>query len=155
MQISCCTLFRAVAVCDKFIGVVDCHYLANNFASMIPSSVSYEAYAQTEGNNTSALWYTDPSSGITFQYPSSGKFEMSIPHCVLLILFPQLVCPTWTERYGFIDNVIINVNNVSNTTLGQYTEEALAQYNNVSDVITITNPNLPLLRATLHMGSNI
>jgi serine/threonine-protein kinase len=34
--------------------------------------------------------------------------------------------------------VVISVNNVSNTNLGQYTEDVLAQYNNLSGVITIT-----------------
>jgi serine/threonine-protein kinase len=46
--------------------------------------------------------------------------------------------PPGQNGTGFVDNVLISVNNVSNTTLDQYTEGVLAQYNNLSDVITIT-----------------
>ena len=108
-------------------------------ASMIPSSASHEAYAQTEGNNTSTLSYTDPSSGITFQYPSSWEIRDVDPSLRPpdTISATRLVPPGQNDT-GFIDNVIISVNSVSNTTLGQYTEEVLAQYNNVSGVITIT-----------------
>ena len=107
--------------------------------SMIPSSASHEAYAQTEGNNTGGLSYTDPSSGITVQYPSSWEIRDVDPSLRPpdTISATRLLPPGQNDT-GFIDNVIISVNNVSNTTLGQYTEEALAQYNNLSGVITIT-----------------
>ena len=107
--------------------------------SIIPSSASHEAYAQTEGNNTGALSYTDPSSGITVQYPSSWEIRDVDPSLRPpdTISATRLLPPGQNDT-GFIDNVVISVNNVSNTTLGQYTDEALAQYNNLSDIITIT-----------------
>lgn len=107
--------------------------------SVTPSSAAREAYAQNGGNNTSTLSYTDPSSGITFQYPSSWEIRDVDPSLRPpdTISATRLLPPGQNDT-GFIDNVIISVNNVSNTTLAQYTEEALAQYNNVSGVITIT-----------------
>ena len=108
-------------------------------ASVISSSAAHKAYAQNGGNNTSALSYTDPSSGITFQYPSSWEIRDVDPSLRPpdTISATRLLPPGQNDT-GFIDNVIVSVNNVSNTTLAQYTEEALAQYNNVSGVITIT-----------------
>jgi serine/threonine-protein kinase len=108
-------------------------------ASIIPSSASHEASAQTEGNDTGALSYTDPSSGITFQYPSSWEIRDVDPSLQPpdTISATRLVPPGQNDT-GFIDNAIVLANNVSNTTLGQYTEGALAQYNNVSGIITIT-----------------
>lgn len=108
-------------------------------ASFIPSSTSTEAYAQNGGNNTSALSYTDPSSGITFQYPSSWEIRDVDPSLRPpdTISATRLLPPGQNDT-GFIDNVIVSVNNVSNTTQAQYTEEALAQYKNVSGVISIT-----------------
>jgi serine/threonine-protein kinase len=108
-------------------------------ASIFPSSASHEAYAQTEGNDTGALSYTDPSSGITFQYPSSWEIRDVDPSLQPpdTISATRLVPPGQNDT-GFIDNAIVLANNVSNTTLGQYTEGALAQYNNVSGIITIT-----------------
>jgi hypothetical protein len=107
--------------------------------SVIPSSTAHEAYAQTGGNNTSALSYTDPSSGITVQYPSSWEIRDVDPSLRPpdTISSTRLLPPGQNET-GFIDNVVISVNNVSNTTLGQYTEGVLAQYNNLSGAITIT-----------------
>jgi hypothetical protein len=108
-------------------------------ASIFPSSVSHEAIAQTESNTTGTLSYTDPSSGITFQYPSSWEVRDVDPSLRPpdTISATRLVPPGQNDT-GFIDNMIINVNSVSNTTLAQYTDEALRQYNNVSDIITIT-----------------
>jgi hypothetical protein len=108
-------------------------------ASISPSSASHEAFAQTEGDNTSTLSYTDPSSGITFQYPSSWEIRDVAPSLQPpdTISATRLV-PPGQNATGFIDNAIVLANNVSNTTLGQYTEGALAQYNNVSGIITIT-----------------
>jgi hypothetical protein len=108
--------------------------------SMIPSSASHEAYAQTEGNNTGTFSYTDPSSGITFQYPSSWDIRDVDPSLRPpdAISSTRLVPPGQNDT-GFIDNVVISVDNVSNMTLGQYTDGVLALYNNASDVITITN----------------
>jgi eukaryotic-like serine/threonine-protein kinase len=107
--------------------------------SVNPSSAAHEAYAQTGGNNTSTLSYTDPSSGITLEYPSSWEIRDVDPSLRPpdTISSTRLLPPGQNET-GFIDNVVISVNNVTNTTLGQYTEEVLAQYNNLSDVITIT-----------------
>ena len=107
--------------------------------SVIPSSASQEAYAQTGGNNTSGLSYTDPSSGITVQYPSSWDIRDVDPSLRPpdTISATRLLPPGQNDT-GFIDNVVISVNSVSNTTLGQYTEGVLAQYNNLSGVITIT-----------------
>jgi hypothetical protein len=107
--------------------------------SVIPSSAAHEAYAQTGGNNTSGLSYTDPSSGITVKYPSSWEIRDVDPSLRPpdTISSTRLIPPGQNDT-GFIDNVIISVNNVSNTTLGQYTDEALRQYNNFSGVITIT-----------------
>jgi hypothetical protein len=107
--------------------------------SIIPPSASHEAYAQTEGNTTGTLSYTDPSSGITFQYPSSWDIRDVDPSLRPpdTISSTRLVPPGQNDT-GFIDNVVISVNNVSNMTLGQYTEGVLAQYNNLSGVITIT-----------------
>jgi hypothetical protein len=107
--------------------------------SFISSSASIEAYAQNGSNNTSTLSYTDPSSGITVKYPSSWDIQdvdptQRRPDTVSLT---QLVPPGQNDT-GFVDNVLISVNNVSNTTLDQYTEGVLAQYNNLSGVITIT-----------------
>jgi hypothetical protein len=106
---------------------------------VIPSTAVIEAYAQTGGNNTSTLSYTDPSSGITLQYPSSWEIRDVDPSLRPpdTISSTRLLPPGQNET-GFIDNVVISVNNVTNTTLGQYTEEVLGQYNNLSDVITIT-----------------
>ena len=106
---------------------------------VIPSPTVHEAYAQTGGNNTSTLSYTDPSSGITVQYPSSWEIRDVDPSLRPpdTISSTRLLPPGQNET-GFIDNVVISVNNVSTTTLGQYTEEVLAQYDNFSDVITIT-----------------
>jgi eukaryotic-like serine/threonine-protein kinase len=108
-------------------------------ASVISLSASIEAYAQNGGNNTTALSYTDPSSGITFQYPSSWEIRDVDPSLRPpdTISATRLLPPGQNDT-GFIDNVIVSVNNVSNTTLAQYTEDALAQYQNVSGVITIT-----------------
>jgi eukaryotic-like serine/threonine-protein kinase len=108
-------------------------------ASIFPSSVSHEAFAQTGGNNTNMLSVTDPSSGITFQYPSSWDIRDVDPSLRPpdTISATRLV-PFGQNDTGFIDNVIVNANNVSNTTLSQYTEGLLAQYNNVSGIITIT-----------------
>ena len=108
-------------------------------ASIFPSSASHEVFAQNGGNNTSTLSYTDPSSGITFQYPSSWELRDVDPSLRPpdTISATRLLPPGQNDT-GFIDNVIISVNNVSNTTLAQYTEDALAQYNNVSSIITIT-----------------
>ena len=107
--------------------------------SIIPSSASHEAYAQTEGNNTNTLLYTDPSSGLTFQYPSSWELRDVMPSLQPPdTISATRVVPPGQNATGFIDNAIILANNVSNTTLGQYTEGALAQYNNVSGIITIT-----------------
>ena len=108
-------------------------------ASVISSSANIEAYAQNGSNNTNTLSYTDPSSGITVQYPSSWDIQdvdptQRRPDTVSLT---QLVPPGQNDT-GFVDNVLISVNNVSNTTLDQYTEGVLAQYNNLSGVITIT-----------------
>jgi eukaryotic-like serine/threonine-protein kinase len=107
--------------------------------SVVSSSDPHEAYAQNGGNNTSALSYTDPSSGITFQYPSPWEIRDVDPSLRPpdTISATRLLPPGQNDT-GFIDNVIVSVNNVSNTTQAQYTEEALAQYNNVSGVITIT-----------------
>jgi eukaryotic-like serine/threonine-protein kinase len=107
--------------------------------SIFPSSASHEAYAQTDGNNTGTLSYTDPSSGITVQYPSSWEIRDVDPSLRPpdTISSTRLLPPGQNDT-GFIDNVIISVNNVSNTTMGQYTEGVLAQYNNFSGVITIT-----------------
>jgi hypothetical protein len=108
--------------------------------SVIPSSAGLEAFAQTGGNNTGGLSYTDPSSGITFQYPSSWEIRDVDPSLRPpdTISATRLLPPAQNDT-GFIDNVVISVNNnVSNTTLGQYTEEVLAQYNNLSGAITIT-----------------
>ena len=106
---------------------------------MIPWSASLEAYAQTGGNNTSGLSYTDPSSGIIVQYPSSWEIRDVDPSLRPpdTISATRLLPPGQNDT-GFIDNVVISVNNVSNTTLGQYTEGVLAQYNNLSGAITIT-----------------
>jgi hypothetical protein len=107
--------------------------------SVIPLSASHEAYAQTGGNNTSVLSYTDPSSGITFQYPSSWEIRDVDPSLRPPdTISSTRVLPPGQNDTGFIDNVVISVNNVSNMTLGQYTEGVLAQYNNLSSVITIT-----------------
>jgi photosystem II reaction center protein PsbP len=111
---------------------------ATTTTSVIASSASIEAYAQTGGNNTSVISYTDPSSGITFQYPSSWGIRdvdpsMRAPDTVSST---QLIPPGQNDT-GFVDNVVISVNNVSNTTLGQYTEGVLGVYNN-SGVTTIT-----------------
>jgi hypothetical protein len=105
---------------------------------VISSSAAHEAYAQTGGNNTSVISYTDPSSGITLQYPSSWEIRdvdpsMRAPDTVSST---QLI-PPGQNGTGFIDNVVISANNVSNTTLDQYTEGVLAVYNN-SGVTTIT-----------------
>jgi eukaryotic-like serine/threonine-protein kinase len=107
--------------------------------SVIPSTAVHEAYAQTGGNNTSVLSYTDPSSGITFQYPSSWEIRDVDPSLRPpdTISSTRLVPPGQNDT-GFIDNVIISANNVSNTTQAQYTEDVLAQYNNYSGIITIT-----------------
>ena len=107
--------------------------------SIIPSSASHEAYAQTEGNNTGGLSYTDPSSGITVQYPSSWDIRDVDPSLRApdTISATRLLPPGQNDT-GFIDNVVISVNNVSNTTMGQYTEGVLAQYNNLSGAINIT-----------------
>ena len=107
--------------------------------SIIPSSASHEAYAQTEGNNTGGLSYTDPSSGITVQYPSSWEIRDVDPSLSRpdTISATRLLPPGQNDT-GFIDNVVISVNNVSNTTMGQYTEGVLAQYNNLSGAINIT-----------------
>jgi hypothetical protein len=107
--------------------------------SVITPSAPYEAYAQTGGNNTGVLSYTDPLSGITFQYPSSWEIRDVDPSLRPpdTISSTRLLPPGQNDT-GFIDNVVISVNNVSNTTLDQYTEGVLAQYNNLSDVITIT-----------------
>jgi eukaryotic-like serine/threonine-protein kinase len=107
--------------------------------SVTPLSAAHEAYAQTGGNNTGVLSYTEPSSGITFQYPSSWEIRDVDPS----LRPPDTVSstrllPPGQNDTGFIDNVVISVNNVSNTNLGQYTEDVLAQYQNLSDVITIT-----------------
>jgi hypothetical protein len=108
-------------------------------ASIFPSSAGHEAYAQTEGNNTGALSYTDPSSGITFQYPSSWEVRDVDPSLrpADTISATRLLPPGQNDT-GFIDNVVVSVNGVSNITLGQYTEGVLAQYNNLSGAITIT-----------------
>jgi hypothetical protein len=108
-------------------------------ASIIPSSASHEAYAQTEGNNTGALSYTDPSSGLTVQYPSSWEIRDVDPSLRRAdTISATRLLPSGQNDTGFIDNVVISVNNVSNTTMGQYTEGVLAQYNNLSGAITIT-----------------
>jgi hypothetical protein len=108
--------------------------------SVIPSTAVHEAYAQTGGNNTSVLSYTDPSSGITFQYPSSWEIRDVDPSLRPpdTISSTRLLPPGQNDT-GFIDNVVVSVNNVSNTTIGQYTGDVLAQYNNLSGIITITN----------------
>jgi eukaryotic-like serine/threonine-protein kinase len=107
--------------------------------SVIPSSAAQEAYAQTGGNNTSGISYTDPSSGITFQYPSSWEIRDVDPSLRPPdTISSTRVLPPGQNDTGFIDNVVISVNSVSNTTLGQYTEDVLEQYNNLSDIITIT-----------------
>jgi hypothetical protein len=107
--------------------------------SLISSSVIHEAYAQNGGNNTGGLSYTDPTSGITFQYPSSWEIRDVDPSLVRpdTISATRLLPPGQNDT-GFIDNVVISVNNVSNITMGQYTEGVLAQYNNLSGAITIT-----------------
>jgi eukaryotic-like serine/threonine-protein kinase len=107
--------------------------------SVIPSSSPHEAYAQTGGNNTNGLSYTDPSSGITVQYPSSWEIRDVDPSLKRpdTISATRLLPPGQNDT-GFIDNVVISVNNVSNTTMSQYTEGVLAQYNNLSGAITIT-----------------
>ena len=107
--------------------------------SVIPSSAAHEAYAQTGGNDTSILSYTDPASGITFQYPSPWEIRDVDPSLRPpdTISSTRLLPPGQNDT-GFIDNVVISVNNVSNTTLGEYTEGVLAQYNNFSGAITIT-----------------
>ena len=97
----------------------------------------HEAYAQPEGNNTNSQSYTDPATGMTFQYPASWEIrnvDMQRPDAISA----TRLLPPGQNNTGFIDNVLISVNGVSNTTLGQYTEGALAQYNNFSNVITIT-----------------
>jgi PsbP-like protein len=106
--------------------------------SLTSLSATHEAYAQTEGNNTNMLSYTDPSSGVTFQYPSSWDIRDVDPSLRPpdTISATRLVPPGQNDT-GFIDNVIINANNVSNTTLSQYTEGLLAQYNNVSGIVSI------------------
>src|SRR5262245_45564969 len=78
-------------------------------ASVISSSASIEAYAQSGGNNTSALSYTDPSSGITFQYPSSWEIRDVDPSLVRpdTISATRLLPPGQNET-GFIDNVVIS-----------------------------------------------
>jgi eukaryotic-like serine/threonine-protein kinase len=107
--------------------------------SVIPSSAAHEAYAQTGGSNTSVLSYTDPTSGITVQYPSSWEIRDVDPSLrpPNTISSTRLLPPGQNDT-SFIDNVVISVNNVSNATLGQYTEGVLAQYKNFSDIITIT-----------------
>lgn len=108
-------------------------------AHVISSSASIEAYAQSGGNNTSVLSYTDPSSGITFQYPSSWEIRDVDPSLRPpdTISSTRLLPPGQNDT-GFTDNVVISVGNISNITLGQYTEGVLAQYNNLSGAITIT-----------------
>jgi hypothetical protein len=107
--------------------------------SFIPSSASIEAYAQNGGNNTGGLSYTDPSSGITVRYPPSWEVRDVDPSLSRpdTISATRLLPPGQNDT-GFIDNVVISVNNVSNTTMGQYTEGVLAQYNNLSGAINIT-----------------
>jgi serine/threonine-protein kinase len=47
--------------------------------------------------------------------------------------------PPGQNATGFVDNVIISALRVPNTTLGQFTDETIAAYNNnLSDTITIT-----------------
>jgi hypothetical protein len=108
--------------------------------SVISSSVIHEAYAQNGGNNTGGLSYTDPSSGITFQYPSSWDIQDGVVPSVQAAdtISSTRLLPPGQNNTGFVDNVLISVNNVSNTTQGQYTEGVLAEYNNLSGAITIT-----------------
>ena len=110
--------------------------------SLIPSSDIHDAYAQTEGNTTNpSLSYTDPSTGITFQYPSSWEIldvtpSLLPPETVSAI---RLIPPGQNATHGFVDNAIISVLNVANTTLDQYTDEVIGVYNNsFSNTITIT-----------------
>jgi serine/threonine-protein kinase len=111
----------------------------NSASSLISSSASHEAYAQTEGNNTN-LSYTDPSTGITFQYPSSWEILNVMPSLVPpeTISAIRLIPPAQNVTQGFVDNVIISALRVANTTLSQYTEEALQAYNNLSGTVKIT-----------------
>jgi hypothetical protein len=108
-------------------------------ASIFPSSASHEAFAQTEGNTNGTLSYTDPSSGITFQYPSSWeRRDVSTSQEPPDTISATRLVPPGQNDTGIIDNVIVQAGNVSNTTLTQYTEDLLAQYNNVSGIVTIT-----------------
>jgi eukaryotic-like serine/threonine-protein kinase len=103
-------------------------------ASIFPSSTSHEAFAQTEGNNTSTLSYTDPSSGITFQYPSSWQIQdvMQEEPAALsndTISAVRLI-PPGQNGTSLVENMIISAIRVDNTTLGQYTTEVLELFNN-------------------------
>jgi hypothetical protein len=112
----------------------------NSVSSLTSSSASNEAYAQTEGNNTN-LSYTDPSTGITFQYPSSWEILNVMPSLLPpeTISAIRLIPPGQNVTQGFVDNVIISALRVANTTLSQYTEESLQAYkNNLSGTVTIT-----------------
>jgi eukaryotic-like serine/threonine-protein kinase len=106
-------------------------------SSLMSSPATHDAYAQTEGNNTNTRSYTDPAGGMTFQYPASWEIrdvDLQRPDAISA----TRLLPPGQNNTGFIDNVLISVNRVSNTTLGRYTEEALAVYNNFSNLITIT-----------------
>jgi hypothetical protein len=110
-------------------------------SSIITSSPIHDAYAQTEGNSTNSLSYTDPPTGITFQYPSSWEILNVIPSMLPAetISAIRLIPPGQNATEGFVDNVIISALRVPNTTLGQFTDETIAAYNsNLSDTITIT-----------------
>jgi hypothetical protein len=113
---------------------------------VITSSAIHEAYAQTEdnnNNNTNSLSsYTDPPTGVTFQYPSSWEILDVIPSLLPAetISAIRLVPPGQNTTEGFVDNVIISALRIPNMTLGQFTDETIAAYNNnLSDTVTITN----------------
>jgi eukaryotic-like serine/threonine-protein kinase len=114
--------------------------LVTSASLLFSSSDIHEAYAQTEGNTTNSLSYTDPSTGITFQYPSSWEIHDVMPSLVPPETISAIrIIPPGQNTTGFVDNVIISALRVPNTTLDQYTEETLAVYkNNLSDTITVT-----------------
>ncbi|MDQ3838955.1 MAG: DUF1795 domain-containing protein [Thermoproteota archaeon] len=107
---------------------------------LISSSATQEAYAQTEGNNTSTQSYTDPASGMTFQYPASWELRNIDPSLISpdTVSATRLVPPGQVSNQSFTDNVIISASSVAgNTTLDQYNEEVLSGYNS-SGTVTIT-----------------
>jgi hypothetical protein len=104
------------------------------------SSASHEAYAQTEGNNTDTLTHADPSTGMTFQYPSSWQIQDVNASMISNDTISAIrLIPSGQNNTGFVDNVIVSAIEVGNTTLDQYTSEALELYrNNLSGTVTIT-----------------